>query len=194
MKIIITGFTGSGKSTLAKKLAKEFGLEYFSGGDLLRKLIAGEGSLREKGWWESERGEEAFQKRSMNENFDRKVDEFLLNVLRDKDDVVVDSWTAAYLYGGADAVKIYLKADLDERARRVSLRDGITFVDAKEAIKKKDKASKEQYRRLYGFNLGDDLTVFDLVIDTTHLNRDEVFDLVSRYLTYRFRRGSDGSD
>ncbi len=194
MKIIVTGFTGSGKSTLAKRLAKEFNLKYFSGGDLLRKLIAGEGSLEERGWWESERGEEAFQKRSLNEDFDRKVDNFLLNVLQDENDVVVDSWTAAYLYNRGDAIKIYLKADLDERARRVSLRDGITFKDAKKAIKKKDKSSKDQYRRLYGFKLGDDLTVFNLVIDTTHLDEDEVFDLVSRYIVYRLGGGSGGAD
>ena len=181
MKIVITGLTGSGKSTLGKRLAKELGLKYISGGDLLKQIIAGERSGY-AGWWETEEGEKAMNKRREQEEYDREVDRRLLEIMEREKNVLVDSWTASYLYKRGDAVKIYLKADIEERAKRVSKRDGISVEEAKKAIKKKDISSIELYKRLYGFRLDEDLTPFNLVLDTTRLGEDDAFNLVLMYV------------
>ncbi|MGC8931963.1 MAG: (d)CMP kinase [Candidatus Methanodesulfokora sp.] len=181
MKIVITGLTGSGKSTLGKKLAKELGLKYVSGGDLLKQIIAGE-KAGYAGWWETEEGEKAMNKRKEREEYDREVDRRLLEIMEKEENVLVDSWTASYLYKKRDAVKIYLKADIEERAKRVSRRDGISVEEAKEAIEKKDRSSIELYDRLYGFRLDEDLTPFNLVLDTTKLDEDDAFKLVLMYV------------
>ena len=49
--ICICGMAGTGKSTLAKRLAKKYGLKYYSGGDALKALAIEEGyKSLERGW------------------------------------------------------------------------------------------------------------------------------------------------
>lgn len=181
MKIVITGLTGSGKSTLGRRLAKELGLKYVSGGDLLKQIMAGERAMH-AGWWETEEGEKAMERRREQEEYDREVDRRLLEIMEGEENMLVDSWTISYLYKKGDAVKIYLKADAEERARRVSRRDGISVEEAMEAIKRKDKSSIELYKRLYDFRLDEDLTPFNLVLDTTKLDEEDAFNLVLMYV------------
>jgi cytidylate kinase len=181
MKIVITGLTGSGKSTLGRRLARELGLRYISGGDLLKQIMAGERAMH-AGWWETEEGERAMERRRKQEEYDREVDRRLLEIMEREENVLVDSWTVSYLYKKEDAVKIYLKADVKERARRVSRRDGISVEEAVEAIKRKDETSIELYKRLYGFRLDEDLTPFNLVLDTTKLDEEDAFNLVLMYV------------
>ncbi|RLG46308.1 MAG: adenylate kinase, partial [Thermoproteota archaeon] len=49
MKICVSGLTGSGKSTLSRRLAEHYGIPLLSGGDMLKRLIAGEEALADPG-------------------------------------------------------------------------------------------------------------------------------------------------
>lgn len=186
MKICLTGFTGTGKSTLARRLAAHYGLAYVSGGNVLKRLIGGEEALRDPGWWEREGGKRAMELRKQDPSFDRRVDEELIRLAMEKGDVVLDSWTMAYLLEADDKVAIFLKADLGVRAERVARRDGTSVEEAKEAILRKDDETKRLYLSLYGFRLGEDLSPFNLVLDTTKLSADETFDVVRRFIDYWF--------
>jgi len=186
LKICLTGFTGSGKSTLARRLAAHYGIAYVSGGNVLKSLIGGEEALRDPGWWEREGGKKAMELRRTDPSFDRRVDEELMRLAAEKGDVVLDSWTMAYLLEAEDKVAIFLKADLDVRAQRVAKRDGTTVDEAREAIVRKDRETVELYHRLYGFKLGEDLSPFNLVLDTSKLSADETFDVVRRFIDYWF--------
>ncbi|RLG42472.1 MAG: hypothetical protein DRO01_01230 [Thermoproteota archaeon] len=194
MKICLTGFTGTGKSTLARRLAAHYGLAYVSGGNVLKKLIGGEEALRDPGWWEREGGKRAMELRKRDPSFDRRVDEELIRLAMEKGDVVLDSWTMAYLLEADDKVAIFLKADLGVRAERVARRDRTSVEEAKEAIIRKDAETKRLYLSLYGFRLGEDLSPFNLVLDTTRLSADETFDVVRRFIDYWFnvRLGREG--
>ena len=171
--ICIGGMTGSGKSTVAKRLATKYGLDYFSGGYALRTLAQEEGyDAGVKGWWETDEGLKFLQQRMGDPAFDKKIDEKMLE-LAAKGNVVLDSWTMPWLLDGG--FKIWLESSPKVRARRVVNRDAISFEEALAALNEKDARTKQIYKKLYGFDLGKDLSPFNLVLNTDDLDPDEVF-------------------
>jgi len=171
--ICICGMAGSGKSTLAKRVAQEYGLKYFSGGDALMALAMEEGyKPLKRGWWESKEGLRFLEKRGKDPRFDKAIDEKLLKTA-EKGNVVLDSWTMPWLF--KNGFKIWLEASPEKRAERIAGRDRTDYVEALEALKKKESQTKKIYKEMYGFNLGDDLEPFNFILDTDTLSADEVF-------------------
>ncbi|MCW8801909.1 MAG: cytidylate kinase family protein, partial [Candidatus Bathyarchaeota archaeon] len=176
--ICVSGMTGSGKSTVAKKLAEKYGLNYFSGGNAMRILAKEEGYNSEvNGWWESKEGLAFLQKRKEDAHFDKKIDEKLLE-LAEEGNVVLDSWTVPWLLKDK-GFKIWLEASPQIRATRVVKRDGMTAEEALKALTEKDAETRKIYKNLYGFDLGHDLTPFNLVLSTDDLDPDDIFYAVS---------------
>ncbi|UCE28832.1 MAG: cytidylate kinase family protein [Candidatus Bathyarchaeota archaeon] len=175
--LCISGMTGCGKSSVARRLAEEYGLEYFSGGDAL-KILAFEMGYRssEKGWWETDEGMRFLQQREKESTFDTKVDEKLLK-WAGRGDVVLDSWTMPWLLK-KKGFKVWLEASVEVRAERVAGRDGISLERALVTLKKRDEKTMVIYKSLYGFDLGRDFSPFDLVLDSNRLSADEVFKTV----------------
>ena len=171
---------GCGKSTLAKKIAEKYGLHYLSGGSVLKTLAlkAGYKSV-DIGWWESEEGMKFLKKRTQDSSFDRKVDDKLLECAK-QGNIVLDSWTMPWLL--KTGFKIWLEASPEERARRIAKRNRISTVEAFKALTAKEEKTKTIYKKLYGFNLGKDLSPFDLVLDVNLLSASEVFQTVSLVL------------
>jgi len=174
--ICIGGMAGSGKSTLARKLAEKYKLGYLSGGDALRALAVEEGyrSLG-RGWWESREGMRFLEEREKDNRFDEAVDRKLLQMAH-KGNVILDSWTMPWLLEGA--FKIWLEASAEKRAKRIAGRDRTSFKDALNALKRKEEQTKAIYKKLYGFNLGEDFAPFNFILDTDNLKSEEVFEIV----------------
>jgi len=171
--ICISGMTGSGKSTVAKRLADKYGLGYFSGGNALRALAQDEGYVSDvRGWWETSEGLNFLQQRMGNPAFDKKVDEKLLE-LAAEGNVVLDSWTMPWLL--TEGFKVWLEASPQVRAKRVVTRDSISIEEAVKALNEKDERTRQIYKGLYGFDLGHDLSPFNLVLATDELEPDDVF-------------------
>ncbi|MEM2910679.1 MAG: cytidylate kinase family protein [Nitrososphaerota archaeon] len=171
--ICISGLAATGKSTVARKLAKTLNIKYVSGGQALKQLAIERGyKPGGEDWWEKPEGLKFLEERSSNPEFDKLVDAKLLE-LASKDDVVVDSWILPWLL--KDGYKIWLKASEDERAARLTKRSGLPIDVAKEILKKRDSESKDIYNRLYGISLESDLSPFDVVLDTSGLNENEVY-------------------
>jgi cytidylate kinase len=171
--ICICGMAGSGKSTLAKKLAEKYGLKYYSGGEALKALAIEKGyKPLKKGWWESPEGLSFLENREKNPEFDKAVDQKLLEAAK-QGNVVLDSWTMPWLL--KEGFKIWLEASQNKRAERVAKRDGISVEKALEALRNKEEKTRAIYKRLYGFNLGEDFTPFHLILDTDNLTAEEVF-------------------
>lgn len=175
--VCICGMAGCGKSTLAKKIAEKYKLHYFSGGDALKALAleAGYKSLG-RGWWESEEGTEFLKKRTHDSSFDRKIDKKLLQWAK-QGNVVLDSWTMPWLL--KSGFKIWLEASPEERAQRIAQRNRISTKKAFTALKEKDAKTQAIYKRLYGFDLGEDFSPFDLILDVNQLSSEEVFQTLS---------------
>jgi cytidylate kinase len=174
--VSISGMAGTGKSTLAKKLAKKYNLRYFSGGDALKELAKEEGyDSSNRGWWESSEGLSFLEKRQKNLEFDRAVDEKLLEYAR-QGNVLLDSWTMAWLL--KTGFKIWLAASVKQRAERIAKRDRIPLKEAFRVLKEKEARTKTIYKKLYGFTIGEDFEPFDLVLDTDNLTAGEVFQVL----------------
>lgn len=171
--ICISGLAGTGKSTLAKKIAEKYDLRYYSGGDALKALAAEEGyNSSSRGWWESPEGLSFLEKRERNFEFDKAVDDKLLEYAQ-QGRVLLDSWTMPWLL--KTGYKIWLIASVEKRAERIAKRDRIPKKEALQVLKEKEARTIAIYRKLYGFTLGTDFKPFNLVLDTDNLNAGEVF-------------------
>jgi len=174
--VCISGMAGTGKSTLAKKLAEKYNLRYFSGGDALKELAKEEGyDSSSRGWWESPEGLSFLETRQKNLEFDKAVDDKLLEYAR-QGNVLLDSWTMAWLL--KTGFKIWLAASVEKRTERISKRDKIPIKDASRVLKEKEARTKTIYKKLYGFTIGEDFEPFDLVLDTNNLTAGEVFQVL----------------
>jgi cytidylate kinase len=171
--VCISGMAGTGKSTLAKNLAEKYCLKYYSGGDALKALAAEEGyDSSSDGWWESPDGLRFLEKREENLEFDKAIDDKLLEYAQEGR-VLLDSWTMPWLL--KTGFKIWLIASVEKRAERIAKRDRIPLKEALEVLKKKETITKAIYKKLYGFMLGEDFKPFNLVLDTNKLSAEEVF-------------------
>ncbi len=178
--ICISGMAGTGKSTLTKKLAEKFGLKCYSGGDALKELASSEGyDVARQGWWESPEGLNFLNERLKDPKFDKAVDAKLLEYAQ-QGNVLLDSWTMPWLL--KDGFKIWLLASLDKRAARVAVRDKISVEETFKVLEEKEGRTKAIYKELYGFSLGEDLSPFDLVLETDNLTAQEVFEVLCRVM------------
>ena len=164
LSIVISGWPAVGKTTIATELAKEFRLEIYNGGDIL-KMLAGEHgySISGKDWWDTEDAKKFMIERKSNPCFDKEVDQRLVKIVK-KGNVVITSYTLPWLV--KDAIKFWLKGSQSNRAKRMAYRDNISFEDAKNIINLRDEDNIKIYHKTYGLNFGEDLSVFDFALNT----------------------------
>ncbi len=172
--VIISGPPAIGKTTIAKGLAKEFGLKYLSGGDVLKDMAREQGFVTDReDFWDTEAGMNFLNIRKGNPEFDKEVDEKLQKIFLG-DDVIITSYTLPWLV--KEGVKIWLAGSQEASAKRMTTRDNISIKSALEIVKKRYEENKTLYKKLYGFNFGDDLSVFYKVINTDGLGPDQVLE------------------
>ena len=173
--IIISGPPAIGKTTIAKGLAKEFNIEYLSGGDILKELAEQQG-FQTKGddWWDTQEGINFLDQRKKNSEFDKNVDN-KLKELFSKGGIVVTSYTLPWLVDGG--IKIWLDGSKENSALRMTTRDNSSKNEALEIVQKRYNENKIIYKELYGFEFGEDLSVFDKIIKTDGLNVEQVFEI-----------------
>ena len=173
--IIISGPPAVGKTTIAKAIAEEFGLTHLSGGDILKE-IAEEQGFKTGGddWWDTEEGMNFLSQRQENSEFDKKVDDKLKKHFLDGN-VIITSYTLPWLVEGG--VKIWLEGSKENSAQRMTTRDNLSKDSALEIVQKRYQENKKIYKALYGFEFGEDLSVFDKIIETDDLDASQVLDI-----------------
>jgi len=183
--ILVSGLAASGKSTLSRRLSSRLGIKYYSGGDALRRLAISQGfNPVGKKWWDTEEGMRFLSMRQQDPLFDKKVDEELKKIA-EEGSAVIDSWVLPWLID--EGFKIWLKTSVESRARRMRRRDRISLEEAVRIIEERDKKNHELYYSLYGIRLGEDLSPFHLVLDTSNLTADAVFKIVLMAVKQYFR-------
>lgn len=173
--VTISGPPAIGKTTVAKGLAKEFGLTYLGGGDILKELAKEQGfQTGGDDWWDTLDGMKFLNQRGKNPKFDKKVDEKLKKIFL-KGGVVITSYTLPWLV--EDGIKIWLGGSLENSALRMKKRDNMTEKKALKIVKTRYEKNKKLYKKLYNFDFGDDLSVFDKIIDTDELDATTVLEI-----------------
>jgi cytidylate kinase len=182
--VIISGPPAIGKTTVSKGLAKEFNLKYLSGGDVLKELGEEQGfNTQRDDFWDTSFGMKFLNMRKTNPEFDKKVDEKLKKLFLEGGKIIT-SYTLPWLV--EDGIKIWLAGSQENSAKRMTIRDGISFEEAFEIVKKRYEENKMIYKKLYGFDFGEDLTVFDIIINTDNLGADEVLSVASTLVKERY--------
>jgi len=175
--VVISGWPAVGKTTIAAKLAEEFGLVLYNGGDILKMLAAEKGySTAREDWWDTAEAKKFMRERKSDPSFDKKVDKKLSELVK-KGGAVITSYTLPWLVKEESVIKLWLRGSTENRARRMANRDSISFAEAKKIITLRDDENKKIYRRLYGFSFGEDLTVFDYMLNTDRLPLDPLIEI-----------------
>lgn len=178
--IVISGWPAVGKTTIACKLAEEFDIVMYNGGDIL-KMLAEEDkgySVKRDDWWDTIEAKKFMEERNSDPSFDKKVDDKLIQIVK-KGGAVITSYTLPWLVVDESIIiiKIWLRGSQENRAKRMANRDGISFAEAERITKLRDEENKRIYYKLYGFRFGEDLTVFDYVLNTDRLSLDSLIEI-----------------
>jgi len=180
VSIILSGMPASGKSTVAKLISEKLGIKFLVGGDVLKNMARELGFNPEIGnWWDTEEGKRFLEVRMKDPNFDKRVDSFLLNSIKNED-FIITSWSIPWLVDD-NHLKVWLKASFKTRVNRLAQRDNISKTDAEKIIKDRDIENIKHYKKLYGYVLGKDLDVFNLVVDVDSVKAETVAEMLILY-------------
>ncbi|MEM2883843.1 MAG: cytidylate kinase family protein, partial [Nitrososphaerales archaeon] len=169
-----------GKTTVAEALAERFGLRVYGGGDALKELAAKRGyTPKGRDWWDTAQGMRFLAERAANPEYDKEVDKMLIAEL-ERGGVVVTSYSLPWITDLG--VKIWLRGSLEKRAKRMVERDKISYEEALTIVKKRDEENRNLYLKIYGIKFGEDLSVFDLIVNTDILSRDAVVEIVATFV------------
>lgn len=172
----------SGKTTVAIKVAEKYGMNYLCGGDILKDIAVSKGyQLSGNDWWDTDNGMKFLEERKKFNHYDHEVDNRIIKSVEDGG-VVVTSYTAPWL--SKKGVKIWLKASPHNRAKRLASRDKISYKEALKIVEKRDAENIEIYRKMYGFIINEDLSVFHLVLDTDEFSKNDVIEIVCNISKY----------
>ena len=193
LPVFVCGMPGSGKSVAVEYIAGRFRIGCVHTSGILKELMFKQVSeinpfavKMGTGFWESKEGLAYLEKRQTNHSFDKKLDAELIRIAR-RGSVSMDSWTMPWIYRG-NAIRIWLEAPLESRAKRISLRDKKKYSGTIAKIRKRDTENRKLYKKLYGFDLGNDLKPFDLVVNTAELDQGQVRKILGDYVSLRLKK------
>ncbi len=168
--IAISGLHGTGKSTFAQKLAKEYGLRYFSTGQAFRELA------RER----NQSIEEFTLHVEKHPEIDKELDNRALEEAK-KGNVIIESQLAGWLTKDIADVKILLTAPFDIRIFRMMERDHKTREEILQETRKREASEKTRYQELYDIDITD-LSIYDLVINTSRWSIMEIIEILKHVI------------
>ena len=182
MLITVSGPAGSGKSTLAAGLADALGYEHVSGGDIFRSLAA------ERGYSLVEFNRLAEE----DDQVDRDLDRQLRTTAKERTDLVLESRLAGWMAGEYADLRVWLDAPLDVRAARIGDREDKPVAAAREETLERAESEARRYEEYYGIDI-EDLSIYDLVINTARWGPKDVLDLVTSAADAYDRDDDEGS-
>ncbi len=173
MIIAIGGPPGGGKTTVAERFAQAHAYALVSAGRKFREMA------KERGM-----SLEAFGKAAESDlEIDRSLDQAVLREILERDaagrDVIVDGRIQAQLLAArrVPCLKVFLTAPLRIRAERIAGREKQARTAAEREILTREASEQARYKSLYHIDLKD-LSVYDVVIDSSDKTPDQIVELV----------------
>ncbi|MER5176751.1 MAG: AAA family ATPase [Candidatus Nitrosocosmicus sp.] len=176
LSVVISGWPAVGKTTIAENISKNFNLKLWNGGDILKMMAfeRGYSSSLNHDWWDTEEAQNFMNTRNSDPNFDKEVDKKLISLVNNGN-VVITSYTLPWI---SDAtINFWLQGSVDNRAKRMAMRDNVNIIDAKKIVLRRDNENRLIYKKIYNFDFGEKLDVFDFALNTDLLSLDCLVDL-----------------
>ena len=174
--ISLAGDLSSGKGTVSKILMEELDYGIYRNGDYFRKLA------KEKGMSITEFNQYVKQHTEIDIQVENSAKEYAQN----HENFIIDARLGWYAV--PESFKVYLKVDIDVAAKRAFENQDEekkqterfnTIEEQKADMQKRYKLENERYYEVYGVRK-DDMSNYDLVIDTTNLTPQETADIIKR--------------
>lgn len=162
--VTIGGLPGSGTTTTAQRLHERLDIPYIYAGDLFRVMA------RERGMTLAEFSAYCEEHPEVDRSLDQRQKVILMvgNVILEGR---LAGWIAHRNY--IPCFKIWLTCDAGERARRIAEREDASIQQVRQEMRDRERSEKKRYREYYDLDL-DDLSIYDVVVDTTDLPPPEV--------------------
>ncbi|MFP4655365.1 MAG: (d)CMP kinase [Methanohalobium sp.] len=167
MLLTISGLPGSGTTTVSKLLSEYYNVDLVSAGEVFRKL-ANEYNMTL---------EEFGNLAESDPSIDLKIDQRQHEIASQKNNCILEGRLAGYMAETDNVVKVWLKAPLDIRVKRLMDREGGIFDDVFESTKKREASEDVRYKEIHGIDLGD-LSIYDIVLDTSRWNQNQIEDII----------------
>ncbi|MDO4369245.1 MAG: cytidylate kinase family protein [bacterium] len=172
--ISLSGDLASGKGAVSEILMDELSYGIYRNGEYFRKL-AKEYNMNLA---------QFSQYVSNHPEIDIKIEESAKSYAESNDNFIIDARLGWYTV--PESFKVYLKVDIDEAAKRAyldekrkDLENYTSINEQKKALIERFKKENERYFTLYGIKK-DDMSNYDLVVDTTELTPEEVANVIIR--------------
>lgn len=179
--IALTGELSSGKGVVSKILMNDLNYGVYRNGDYFRKLA------QEKGMSVTEFNEYVKKHKEIDIQIENSAKEYA----KEHNKFIIDARLGWYAV--PESFKVYLTVDIDVAAKRAFDNQDVqkkqtekfnTIEEQKEDMIKRYKLENERYYKVYGVRK-EDISNYDLVIDTTNLTPEEVADLIKKeYLVW----------
>ena len=182
MKVLLAGLLGAGDSEVASKISRGGETPVFNSHRAIRDLIR-------------ERGEtfQLFETESSSGTYD--LDVLLRNkafeYMEMEDQYIVEGRLGLLVCDHEFDIKIFLTANLEDRAKHVSKRRGIALQEAREVVEMSDKDRRYVFEKINDKPLVP--SEFDLTINTSDLSLESTAEVIQCLLESMQRRPSPHS-
>jgi CMP/dCMP kinase len=169
MRITVSGLPGSGTTTISRLLGEYYELELISSGEVFRKIA------KEKGVSLAEFGTMA----EKDPSIDLAIDKNQRAVIHSHDNLILESRLAGHMAKDVPTVlKIWIKAPLPVRVKRILRREkSVSFEEELEKTVQREKSEALRYMNYYNIDI-DDLSIYDIVIDSEKWNQYQILDIL----------------
>ncbi len=160
IKICISGLSSSGKTTIGNIISEKLGIlhinhsykHYAKSNDELLDIL-----------------------KNSNEKFVKAFDSGIIEAAK-KGNCIVTTWLGPWLVKDA-TIRIWLEADIMERARRYAKNNKISVKDAEEFLRTKDLLTITEFKTIYNIDITEH-SFFDLCINTERVSADEIVSMI----------------
>ncbi len=161
--IAVSGKSGCGNTTVSRLVAQKLGRRFIN---YTFRTMAQERNMSL---------ESVLQAAETDPSWDRALDARQVELAREAD-CVIGSRLALWMLPEA-RLKVYLKAGLETRSRRIQAREGGSLEKVEADTQSRDLRDRKRYRDIYGIDT-DDLSSADLVIDTELWSADDIASII----------------
>jgi len=170
--VTISGAPGTGTTTVSRLLQKKLGVPYVYAGELFRKEAEKHGMTLEEFGRYCEKHPEV----------DKQLDEYQRELLR-KGNLILEGRLAGWIayLNNIPATKVLLIADKETRAERIVKREGGSKEEKAEKMEKRERSEAVRYKKYYNVDIND-LSIYDLVVDTTKKTPEEIVTLILKHI------------